>query len=57
MEDRFNIIKTWGNPDGQSDGGYDYPTMEDSDEAIEAFVEQQRSEYYQAWHSYVKDFD
>lgn len=36
---------------------YDYPTMEDDDEAIEGFIERKRQEYYREWFSYVKDFE
>lgn len=36
---------------------YDYPTMEDDDEAIKAFIEKKRQEYYREWFSYVKDFE
>lgn len=53
---RFDDMSLWGVESPQADT-YEYPTMDSSDEEIEAFIEQQRQEFYEAWQSYVKDFE
>lgn len=34
-----------------------YPTTESSDEAIDAFIERKRHEFYEEWWDYVRDFE
>lgn len=56
MSKRFDEAITRGRLAPPEEYTYDYPTMED-DEAIEAFIEKKRQEYYREWFSYVKDFE
>lgn len=57
MKRRFDDMTTWGGSEPHADNTYDYPTMDSSDDEIEAFIEQERSEFYRAWYSYVRDFE
>lgn len=34
-----------------------YPTVESSDDAIDAFIERKRNEFYEEWWSYANDFE
>lgn len=57
MSKRFDEAITRGCLTSPEEYTYDYPTMEDDDEAIEEFIEKKRQEYYREWFSYVKDFE
>lgn len=57
MSKRFDEAITRGRLAPPEEYTYDYPTMEDDDEAIEAFIEKKRQEYYREWFNYVKDFE
>lgn len=39
------------------DHTYEYPTIDDDDDTIGEFVEACRHEFYDAWMSYVRDFE
>ena len=50
---RYNI----GETAPQREQTYTYPSFEDSDEKIYDFVEEKRTEFYEAWYEYIKDFE
>jgi len=53
---RYDDMATWGRS-WPWHNTYDYPDIDDSDEKIERFVEEQRQEYYDAWFEYVSEFE
>ena len=57
MSKRFDGAITRGRLAPPEEYTYDYPTMEDDDKAIEAFIEKKRQEYSREWFNYVKDFE
>ena len=50
---RYNI----GETAPQREQTYTYPSFEDNDEKIYDFVEEKRTEFYEAWYEYIKDFE
>lgn len=57
MSNRFDNAMTRGCLAPPEEYTYDSPSLEDNDEAIEAYVEKKRQEYYREWFSYIKDFE